>query len=301
MIPRQAYFFCGVGGSGMTPLALIVQARGAKVAGSDRALDQGRNPARFDFLRAKGVDLHPQDGSGLTGAGQTLVVSAAVEETIPDVQAARRIGAPILTRAELLAELFNAADLSIGVAGTSGKSTTTAMIGWILDSAGLDPTIVNGADMKNFIGPDAPFASARVGRGAAFVSEVDESDGSIALYRPKVAVVNNIALDHKSMDELRRLFADFAGKAETVVLNLDNAETAALAAGLDAGRLVTFSQSDPRADLLAGPPTLSPGGIAFAVTARRTGETAQVSLQGPRPAQCRQRPGRDRGGAARWG
>ncbi|MEP6968212.1 MAG: Mur ligase family protein [Pseudomonadota bacterium] len=281
MIPGQAYFFCGVGGSGMTPLALIVQARGATVAGSDRALDQGRNAARFDFLRAEGVKLHPQDGSGLIGAGQTLVVSAAVEETVPDVQAARRVGAPIVTRAELLAELFDAATSSIGVAGTSGKSTATAMIGWILVSAGLDPTIVNGADMRNFMGPDAPFASARVGRGAAFVGEVDESDGSIALYRPKVAVVNNIALDHKSMAELRRLFADFAGKAETVVLNLDNAETATLAAGLDAGRLVTFSQSDTRADLLAGPPTPSPGGIAFAVTARRTNETAQVSLKVP--------------------
>jgi UDP-N-acetylmuramate--alanine ligase len=283
MIEGQSYYFCGVGGSGMTPLALIVQARGAKVEGSDRALDQGRNAARFDFLRAKGVDLHPQDGSGLTSAGQTLVVSAAIEETIPDVQAARRLGAPILTRAELLAELFNAADVSIGVAGTSGKSTTTAMIGWILVSAGLDPTIMNGAEMKNFVGPDAPFASARVGAGAAFVSEVDESDGSIALYRPKVAVVNNIALDHKSMDELRNLFGDFAAKADTVVLNLDNAETAALAAGLDAARLVTFSLGDARADLLAGPPILSPGGIAFSATVRRTGETAQVSLQVPGP------------------
>ena len=132
MIPGQSYFFCGVGGSGMTPLALIVQARGGEVAGSDRALDQGRNPARFDFLRASGVALFPQDGSGLTRADQTLVVSAAVEETIPDVQAARRVGAPIVTRAELLAELFNAAPSSVGVAGTSGKSTTTAMIGWIL-------------------------------------------------------------------------------------------------------------------------------------------------------------------------
>src|SRR5665213_868926 len=207
MIQGQAYFFCGVGGSGMTPLALIVQALGARVEGSDRALDQGRNTARFNFLRAKGVGLHPQDGSGLTGAGQTLVVSAAVEETIPDVQAARRLGAPILTRAELLAELFNAADVGVGVAGTSGKSTTTAMIGWILFSAGLDPTIMNGAEMKNFVGPNAPFASARVGAGAAFVSEVDESDGSIALYRPKIAIVTNIALDHKSMDELRGLFS----------------------------------------------------------------------------------------------
>ena len=281
MIHDPAYFFCGVGGSGMTPLALIVQARGAKVEGSDRALDQGRNAARFDFLRAKGVALHPQDGSGLTSARQTLVVSTAVEEDVADVRTARRLGAPILTRAQLLAELFNAAEVGVGVAGTSGKSTTTAMIGWILVSAGLNPTIMNGAEMKNFVGPDAPFASARVGAGAAFVSEVDESDGSIALYRPKVAVVTNIALDHKSMDELRGLFADFAGKAETVALNWDNAETAALAGSLDAKRLVTFSQRDAGADLVAGPPSLSPDGIAFSVTAARTGETDQVRLRVP--------------------
>ena len=99
----RAYFFCGVGGSGMTPLALIVQARGAKVEGSDRSLDQGRNAARFDFLRAKGIGLYPQDGSGIVSGDQTLVVSTAVEETIPDVQAARRVGARIVTRAELLA------------------------------------------------------------------------------------------------------------------------------------------------------------------------------------------------------
>src|ERR1700756_4314567 len=113
------YFFCGIGGSGMTPLALIVQAPGARVEGSDRALDQGRNPARVDFLRGRGGALYPQDGSGRTSADQTLVVSAAVEESIPDVQAARRVGAPIVTRAQLLAELFNAAEVGVGVAGTS--------------------------------------------------------------------------------------------------------------------------------------------------------------------------------------
>src|SRR6266851_9989526 len=107
------YFFCGVGGSGMTPLALIVQARGGRVEGSDRALDQGRHTERFDFLRARGVSLHPQDGSGVRRAGQILVTSAAVEETIPDVQAARRVGASITTRARLLADLFNEATLGV--------------------------------------------------------------------------------------------------------------------------------------------------------------------------------------------
>src|SRR6266566_3248733 len=150
------YFFCGIGGSGMTPLALIIQARGGHVEGSDRALDQGRNAERFDFLRGRGVLLHPQDGSGVSRAGQILVTSTAVEETVPDVQAARRIGAAIITRARLLAELFNSAGLGVGVAGTSGKSTTVGMLGWILHRAGKSPTIMNGADMKNFMDAGSP-------------------------------------------------------------------------------------------------------------------------------------------------
>ncbi|MCH8168909.1 MAG: UDP-N-acetylmuramate--alanine ligase, partial [Proteobacteria bacterium] len=206
----RPYFFCGIGGSGMLPLALILRARGCVVEGSDRMLDQGGAAQKFDFLRARGIRLHPQDGSGLTRPGQILVTSAAVEDSVPDVIAARRLGAGMTTRAELLAAIFNAAPRSIAVGGTSGKSTTTGMIGWILDRAGRDPTVMNGAVMKNFVTPDAPFASAVLGAGDLFVSEVDESDGSIALYRPRIAVLTNIALDHKPLDQLRALFGDFA-------------------------------------------------------------------------------------------
>ena len=275
------YFFCGVGGSGMTPLALIVQARGGLVEGSDRALDQGRNTERFDFLRARGVLLYRQDGSGVTRASQILVTSAAVEDTVPDVQAARRIGAAITTRAKLLAELFNSAALSIGIAGTSGKSTTVGMLGWILYRAGKNPTIMNGADMKNFVDAGSPFASARIGKGEIFVSEVDESDGSIKLFEPRIAVVNNISLDHKSVDELRTLFRGFIAKAQTVVLNLDNAETAALLAGLKPAQAITYSLSSSQAHFFASPPVQSPLGIAFQVKARETGEAVEVHLKVP--------------------
>jgi len=275
------YFFCGVGGSGMTPLALIIQARGGRVEGSDRALDQGRNAKRFDFLRARGVLLHPQNGSGVTRASQILVTSAAVEETVPDVQAARRIGAAVITRAKLLAELFNSAALGVGVAGTSGKSTTVGMLGWILHRAGKSPTIMNGADMKNFIDEDSPFASARIGEGEIFVSELDESDGSIVLFEPRVALVNNISLDHKSVDELRTLFRSFIAKAQMVVLNLDNAETAALLVELELGQAITYSLNSAQAHFLASPPVRSPSGIRFQVKARETGEVVEVNLKVP--------------------
>jgi UDP-N-acetylmuramate--alanine ligase len=275
------YFFCGIGGSGMTPLALIIQARGGHVEGSDRALDQGRNGERFDFLRARGVALHPQDGSVIRRGSQILVTSAAVEETVPDVQAARRVGAAVMTRAKLLAQLFNNAVLGVGVAGTSGKSTTVGMIGWILHRAGKSPTIMNGADMKNFTDSGSPFASARIGDGDIFVSEVDESDGSIALFKPHVAVVNNISLDHKSLDELRTLFQDFIATAQTSVLNLDNAETAALAGSLKPGQVVTYSLHAASADLLGSAPIPAPAGITFQVKARDTGETVTVELKVP--------------------
>ncbi len=258
-----SYFFCGIGGSGMLPLALIVQAQGARIEGSDRALDQGRTPEKFDWLRAHGVTLHPQDGSGVTRPDQIVVATGAVEDTVPDIGAARRVGATIKTRPELLSELFNAAPTSIGVAGTSGKSTITGMIAWILHQTGRDPTVMNGAVMKNFADADHPFASALIGGSDLFVSEVDESDGSIARYVPTVAVVSNISLDHKSMEELRDLFGGFVQRAATAVLNLDNPETAALAQDLAPGKAITFALGEEAADLSAHDLQPQPTGMRF--------------------------------------
>ena len=274
METNKAYFFCGIGGSGMLPLALIVKAKGCEVAGSDRALDQGRTADKFAFLRRHGISLHPQDGSGITRSGQIVVTSTAVEPQVPDVQSALQVGATLVTRAQLLAELFNSAPRAVGVAGTSGKSTTTGMIGWILHATGRDPTVMNGAVMKNFVTPDIPFASAVVGRSDLFVSEVDESDGSIALYSPRVAVVNNIALDHKSLDELRRLFADFVAKAETAVLGIDNDETAALADRVSPQRLITWSLVNAKADILGSCLVPQPDGIAFESREKNAGTSA---------------------------
>jgi UDP-N-acetylmuramate--alanine ligase len=279
MAETKSYFFCGIGGSGMLPLASILRAQGAHVAGSDRSLDQGRLADKFAFLERQGIALFPQDGSGLTDPQQILVTSAAVEETIPDVQAARRLGAAHLTRPQLLARLFNAAPLSIGVAGTSGKSTVTGMIGWILHRAGLDPTVMNGAVMKNFATADTPFASALAGRGGAFVSEVDESDGSISLYAPSVAVLNNVSLDHKTMEELRDLFGGFLGRAGTAIVNYADPEARRLAADLDSRRLVTFSLYDGAADLVAEDIVEEP--LAIRLTVRAGDEAAPLQLQVP--------------------
>jgi len=271
------HFLVGIGGSGMLPLATILRARGVEVAGSDRSLDQGRLPAKFDALAAAGIALFPQDGSGVTSPDQIVVASAAVEESVPDIAAANRLGCVRRTRAEVLAGLFNAAPLSIGVAGTSGKSTVTGMIAWILHATGRDPTVMNGAVMANFSNGTRPFASALAGAGDAFVSEVDESDGSIALYRPGVAVLNNVSLDHKGLDELRPLFGEFARAAGQVVANIGDAETAALVRDLPG--VTTFAVGAP-ADLTAQALAPEPFAIGFDLVAGDTRRTVRLAVPG---------------------
>ncbi len=265
----------------MLPLALILKGSGAIVDGSDRSRDQGRNPDKFAWLEQMGFGLHPQDGSGIVSPEQTVVASAAVEETVPEIVRAREIGCQRMTRAELLASLFNAAAAGIAIGGTSGKSTVTGMAGWIMDRCGQDPTIMNGAVMKNYAGPDAPFASARIGRGGVFVSEVDESDGSIALYRPKVAVVNNVTLDHKSLDELRELFGDFLARAEMAVVNLDDAEAAALAPR--SHHLLTYAIDNPDAAIgvLSGSIAEGTTTLGASIVDRRDGTMHPLALAVP--------------------
>ena len=270
-------FFSGIGGSGMLPLASIVRAGGAKVAGSDRSLDAGRTPHKFDYLRSLGIQLFPQDGSGLK-AGMTLVTSAAVEPTVPDVLRAKELGLAHLTRPEFLAQLLNEAHHSVAVGGTSGKSTVTGMIGWILQACHRQPTVMNGAVMKNFVTPSAPFASALVGDPELFVSEVDESDGSIALYRPEIAVLTNVSLDHKEMEELRRLFAGFLLSARKAVLNLDDPETRALAEAVPE-KVISYGLDAPKADFMGKDLQLLPEGIAFTLHAE--GEQHAVRLRVP--------------------
>src|SRR5215212_7860771 len=271
-------FFSGIGGSGMLPLASIVRASGGRVAGSDRSLDVGRTPQKFDYLRSLGIQLFPQDGSGVQ-EGMTLVTSAAVESTVPDVVRAKELGLPHLTRPEFLARLLNSAQRSVAVGGTSGKSTVTGMIGWILHACHRQPTVMNGAVMKNFVTPSAPFASALVGDPELFVSEVDESDGSIDLYRPTVAVLTNISLDHLAMDELRALFGGFLARAGKAVINLDDPDTRILGEQLPADKLVGYGLDSPQAALVGRNLELGPDSVRFTILCGD--DTCQVELPQP--------------------
>lgn len=253
---EHSFFFCGIGGSGMSALARILVRRGARVGGSDRSHDRGETPEKFAALAQEGITLFPQDGTGPKDY-DALVVSSAVEDSIPDVRAALALERPILKRAALLARLLNAAQ-GIAIAGTSGKTTVCAMTGWIFAACGHDPAIVNGGMMRNFQD------NARAGSGAWFIAETDESDGSIALYTPDIAVLNNITLDHKPIAELRPLFRDFLSRARLgTVINLDDTESAALTR--DFPRSLTFGIESPAATLNATNLTFAPEGTTFHV------------------------------------
>jgi UDP-N-acetylmuramate--alanine ligase len=138
---------------------------------------------------------------------------------------------------------------------------------------------MNGAVMKNFVSPSAPFASALVGDPELFVSEVDESDGSIALYHPSVAVLTNISLDHMTIDELRGLFGDFLARSDTVVLNLDDPETRLLADAMPQDKLIGYGFDSPNATFIGRSLDLLPEGVRF--TAEFGGEKQDIELRLP--------------------
>jgi len=198
---------------------------------------------------------------------------------VPDVIRATELGLTHLRRPEFLAKLLNSAQRSVAVGGTSGKSTVTGMIGWILHACHRQPTVMNGAVMKNFVTPSAPFASALVGDPELFVSEVDESDGSISLYKPEIAVLTNISLDHKEMDELRSLFAAFLLRARKSVVNLDDPETRAIADVVPPDQGLGYGFDSPGADFMGKDLRLEADGVAFAVEAE--GERHEVKLHVP--------------------
>lgn len=265
----------------MLPLAQIVKGRGAKVAGSDRSFDQGRTPDKFAALEKQGIELHPQDGSGIVSGDQVVVASAAIEDTVPEIGKANELGCLRLTRAELNSILFNTSGAGLAVAGTSGKSTVTGMLGWILQATGREPTIMNGAVMKNFVSPERPFASAVVGGQSLYVSEVDESDGSIALYRPAVGVLLNVSLDHKSMEELRQLFADYLSRSRIAVINADDKEALALLP--HAREVITFGIDQEKAQIGVAPGSIAEGPIrqAAMIVDRHDGSEHPLRLNMP--------------------
>lgn len=279
MVQQSHYFFVGIGGSGMSALADLIRRQGNAVSGSDRGHDKGDVPEKFTTLAKSGMTLHKQDGSGVVPGVDYVVVSSAIEESIPDIQTARKLNIPVIKRADLLSSLFNKAR-GIGIAGTSGKTTTTGMTGWMLHALGLDPTIANGGIMPNFLGhPQSLMGNAVGGKGDLFVAEMDESDGTISFFTPEIAVLNNITLDHKPFSVIEPLFHDYLLRAKKAVINLDDPR-AALMANVHP-QTITYAIDNPAATLYATNLQHQADGITFTVNEKATGNTWQCHLQVP--------------------
>ncbi|MBP5344412.1 MAG: UDP-N-acetylmuramate--alanine ligase [Alphaproteobacteria bacterium] len=243
------FFFCGIGGTGMSALALYLKQFGHTVLGSDRSFDMGRNDDMRQHLTQAGILIVPQNGLSISSRIDTFVVSSAVEDSIPDVTKAQELGLTIKTRANILAEVFNT-HFGMAVAGTSGKTTTTAMIGHILYETGHSVAMLNGGVSCNSYNHKPCSNFIYTGEDACLI-EADESDGSIAEYLPDISVLTNVSLDHKSLDEIRRLFRDFLDKTKHgTVMNLDDPESLAL--NVQRPNNITFSiQGNPEATLSA--------------------------------------------------
>ncbi len=207
--------FIGIGGAGMSGLALVCHQLGAAVSGSDRA-----ESTYMERLRAAGLEPATRHSAENLPGDAEVVVSTAIDSQNPELTLARERGQPVIHRGELLAELCAERRL-LAIAGTHGKTTTTAMVVWALRAAGADPAFFLGGELPG-AGPDGEDANAAWGVGEWVVAEADESDASFLRLRPEVAVVTNVEMDHhsrwSSIAELREAFGGFAGEAEGVAV-----------------------------------------------------------------------------------
>ena len=205
----QNVFFIGIAGVGMSAIAQYLKGIGKDVSGSDRYFHPDEfNPTK-NLLEAEGIQCFLQDGSGISEDTDLVVVSTAIEDTVFEVQKAKALSIPIIKRSELLA-IIAQSKKTIAVAGTSGKSTTSAMLYQILNDAGLSPSIISGAGLTSLI-KQGKIGNAAVGKGEWLIIEADESDGSVVQYKPEIGLLLNIDKDHQEIDELIQLFTIFKG------------------------------------------------------------------------------------------
>lgn len=215
-------FFIGVAGTGMSALAQYLKGVGKKVSGSDRYFKPNEFNETKEKLEAEGINCFLQDGTGITSETDLVVVSTAIEDTVYEVQKSKQLNIPIIRRSELLA-LIAKSKKTIAVGGTSGKSTTTAMLFDILQQAGLEPSIISGAGLVSII-KEGKIGNAKTGKGEWLVIEADESDGSIVQYEPEVGLLLNVDKDHKEINALTEIFTTFKRNTKDLfVVNQSNA------------------------------------------------------------------------------
>jgi UDP-N-acetylmuramate--alanine ligase len=220
-------FFIGIAGTGMSAVAQYMKGTGFEVAGSDRLFCDGNKMQIQEQFEKLGISCFSQDASGITPDTQVVVVSTAIEENNIEYRKAKELEIPIMKRSELLAAISKD-KRTIAVGGTSGKSTTTAMIFHILQENGYSPSLMTGAGLTSLQKQGLP-GNAWVGKSDWLVIESDESDGSIVDYIPEISVVLNIDRDHKELDELMHLFSTFREHTRgTFIVNHDHELTRTL-------------------------------------------------------------------------
>lgn len=213
----QNPFFIGVAGSGMSAIAQYLKGIGKNVSGSDRFFQEGEYNETRAKLEAEGIKCFVQNGEGITDITDVIIVSTAIEDTVAEVQKAKQLNIPVIKRAEMLA-IIAASKKTIAVGGTSGKSTTSAMLFDILEYAGVQPSIISGAGLISII-KNGKIGNAKAGTGGWLVIEADESDGTIVEYKPAIGLLLNIDKDHKEMGTLMEMFTVFKNNSKKFIVN----------------------------------------------------------------------------------
>lgn len=240
-------FFSGIGGSGVSAIASFMADKGHVVVGSDRAFDRNPEHPVYRLLQSKNISIVPQDGNGIDKSFDFAVFSTAVENDNPDFLKAISTGIPLKTRPEYLAEIvqnFN----TIAVAGTSGKSTTSGMLAFLMKKLGLSPNLISGGRVKQFQSDTNP-GNSITGDSDYLVIEACESDGTIVNYKPKHTIILNLDLDHHSIEKTSEMFKILnKNTSDMVVINADDPNLATLIMKADScrnGNIITFSINNP--------------------------------------------------------
>jgi UDP-N-acetylmuramate--alanine ligase len=263
--------FIGIGGIGMSGIAEVLHNLGYKVQGSDQA-----ESANVQRLRDKGIAVFIGHRAENLGDAEVVVASTAIKQDNPERAEARERNLPIVRRAEMLAELMRFRK-AIAIGGTHGKTTTTSMVGTLLEAGGMDPTVINGGIINAY------GTNARMGEGDWMVVEADESDGTFLKLPADVAVVTNIDpehLDHYgSFDKVRAAFRDFVENVPFYgfgVMCLDHPEVQALVSKITDRKVITYG-SNPQADVRFFDVKVDGGKNRFSVEIRnRKSGTSQV-------------------------
>jgi UDP-N-acetylmuramate--alanine ligase len=209
-------FFSGIGGNGVSALAGFTADRGHEISGSDRLFDINPEHQICTRLRSKGIRIFPQDGTGIDGSCDLAVFSTAVEKTSPDFIKAEKVRISIKTRPEYLAGIVSEFE-TVAVAGTSGKSTISGMLAFLMQKLGMEPNFIGGGRVKQFKSSENP-GNYLTGSSRSLIIEACESDGTIVNYRPTYSIIANLALDHHPVKDTAVMFEKLSGNTSGFVV-----------------------------------------------------------------------------------